>query len=363
MGELVRQKLGLYALVGALFWAAGATPARANDLFAIEQLDAEAELLVDSRILQGPRKDAPQVAFMMAGARLIVTGKVRKTPWYRVATRDGHLGFISGDAFRDPPGAARASSAAAPTGGATDEFQDCPTCPKMVALSPGSFTMGSNDSEISERPAHRATIRYRFAIGKHEVTVAQWAACASAGACTYKPKPTEAADREAMRNLSWEDAQQYVQWLSKTTGKTYRLPTEAEWEYAARGGTRTAYWWGDEPGAGNASCDGCGGEWNAKRPPLVGGLKPNPFGLHDMNGGVAEWTADCYARTYKGVPTDGSAFEEQSCLSRVVRGGSWRDKPDRIRSTSRTPFELNLPNARIGLRVAMTLADEKDAKK
>ena len=155
-----------------------------------------------------------------------------------------------------PPASAPAAATAPPKPAAEEappspspaanlsEVRDCKECPALIGLPPGSFTMGSNTDDPSERPAHRVTIANAFAIGKLEVTVEQWNVCADAGACPRIDANGAAAKDAPVRDVSWDDAQQYVKWLAKTTGKPYRLPTEAEWEYAARGGTTSRYWWG-----------------------------------------------------------------------------------------------------------------------
>src|SRR5262249_38251231 len=139
-----------------------------------------------------------------------------------------------------------------------------------------------------ESPRHPVTVKTPFAVGKFAVTFDEWDACVAAAAC---PKAGEPWGREKMPavNVTWEDAKQYVRWLSWLTGKEYRLLTEAEWEYAARAGTATRYYWGDEIGKGNANCDGCGSEWDGKQTAPVDSFKPNAFGLHDMAGNVWQW--------------------------------------------------------------------------
>ena len=131
-------------------------------------------------------------------------------------------------------------------------------------------------------------------------------------------------DDAPVTNISWSDARQYVAWLAETTGKAYRLPSEAEWEYAARGGTQTRYWWGDQFQPGMVNCKDCSDIPANDQPVKVGSLKPNPFGLFDMGGGVDQWVEDCWHKTYQGAPADGSAWVENECPSRVIRSGSWR---------------------------------------
>ena len=249
-----------------------------------------------------------------------------------------------------PAPAAPATPKAAVAG--VSETRDCASCPELVVLPAGSYTMGSNTSDPSERPAHRVTIAHPFAIGKYEVTLEQWNACADAGAC---PRLANGAARPAntpVRDISWDDAQQYVQWLSKQTGKSYRLPTEAEWEYAARGGTTSKFWWGEQMRKGMANCKECGEPWQQEGPAPVGSFAANPFGLHDVNGSVWEWVSDCWHNSYKGAPTDGHSWEEANCRVRVIRGGSWREGASYMPSTTRFKYDANVRHSQNGFRVA-----------
>lgn len=235
------------------------------------------------------------------------------------------------------------------------EIHDCKECPTLISLPPGSFIMGSNTDDLSERPAHRVTIANGFAIGKLEVTMEQWEACVGAGACARISANGNPAKDAPMRDVSWDDAQQYVKWLAKTTGKAYRLPTEAEWEYAARGGTATRYWWGQSMRAGTANCKECGDPWNATAPATAGSFAANPYKLHDMNGSVWEWVADCWHNSYKGAPADGHAWDEPICRVRVIRGGSWRDGAAYMMSTTRFKYDASVRQNQNGFRVARDL--------
>ena len=155
--------------------------------------------------------------------------------------------------------------------------------------------------------------------------------------------------------IRWSDAQAYVSWLSRQTGKPYRLPSESEWEYAARAGTGTKYHWGDRIGRNRSNCDGCGSEWDGSRTAPVGSFSPNAWGLHDMHGNVLEWAADCYNRSYAGAPTDGSAWLSGDCAGRVVRSGGWDSAPRFIRAAYRSRADPNFIVDVIGFRVALTL--------
>ncbi|CAD6542392.1 Hercynine oxygenase [Paraburkholderia kirstenboschensis] len=253
-----------------------------------------------------------------------------------------------------PPVAAAAQkpAARAPVAG---ESRDCAACPIMIALPAGSFLMGSSSDDPSEKPVHHVTIGAPFAIGKYEVTVEQWNACVAANACPKLTPETNANKTAPARDLSWDDAQQYVKWLSKTTGKPYRLPTEAEWEYADRGGTTTAYWWGDQMRKGNANCKDCGEPWHKEGPELAGSFAPNPYGLHDMNGSVWEWTADCWHNSYQSAPADGRAWESPTCDMRVIRGGSWREGSGYMLSATRFKYSAGVRQSQDGFRVVKEL--------
>ncbi|WP_292932596.1 SUMF1/EgtB/PvdO family nonheme iron enzyme [Noviherbaspirillum sp.] len=258
-----------------------------------------------------------------------------------------------------PPAAAKpAPPAAAPerpapsTAKAGGTIKDCPTCPDMVALPAADFTMGSNASDPSEKPAHHVSIATPFAIGKYEVTVAQWDACVEGGGCQPSPNGSGRPKNTPVRDVSWDDAQQYVKWLTKLSGKSYRLPTEAEWEYAARGGTTTRFWWGNQMQTGKANCKDCGEPWQQEGPTPVGSFAANPFGLHDMNGSVWEWVSDCWHNNYKGAPADGRSWDDAHCRVRVIRGGSWREGASYMPTTTRFKYDASVRHSQNGFRVA-----------
>ncbi|MGZ3159327.1 MAG: SUMF1/EgtB/PvdO family nonheme iron enzyme [Burkholderiaceae bacterium] len=253
-----------------------------------------------------------------------------------------------------PAPAATTSSGSSSGGSATggSDMQDCPTCPPMIALSAGEFVMGSNSDDPSEKPAHRVTIGTPFAIGKFEVTVDQWNACVAAGACPREASDANRPKNTPVRDVSWDDAQLYVKWLSTLSGKPYRLPTEAEWEYAVRGGTSTRFWWGDKMRTGTANCKECGDPWHQEGPEKVGSFSANPYGLYDMNGSVWEWVSDCWHNNYKNAPTDGHAWSEATCRVRVIRGGSWREGASYMTSTTRFKYDASVRHSQNGFRVA-----------
>ncbi|MGE0224451.1 MAG: SUMF1/EgtB/PvdO family nonheme iron enzyme [Acetobacteraceae bacterium] len=231
------------------------------------------------------------------------------------------------------------------------EFRDCPTCPLMARIDGGSYTMGLGGREPESMPPHRVDIR-SFAIGVTPVTVAQWKACAAGKACSGLPRIHVAQDETPVHGVSWDDALTYAAWLTRVTGRPYRLPTEAEWEYAARGGTTTRYWWGGSAGMALANCSDCGGDQNPRGPLPVRALKPNPFGLYDMLGGVAQWVEDCWVPNYHGAPNDGSARDGKNCQKHVLRGGSFRHTRDQITVTSRGNYDGPVRYIANGFRVA-----------
>jgi formylglycine-generating enzyme required for sulfatase activity len=263
-----------------------------------------------------------------------------------------------------------AAQAPAPQTGAT--LKDCDVCPELVVLPAGSFVMGSPESEeghsADESPLHRVTIARRLAVGKYEVTVAEWSACIADGACPGERAVGTGGERQPAVGVSWDDAQAYVAWLSRRTGKWYRLPSEAEWEYAARAGTTTAFHTGPAIGptqanvaakptgpAGGGFAGGFGVRPVARRTVPVGSYPPNAFGLYDVHGNVWEWVEDCVNDGYAGAPADGGAWTTGNCAKRVVRGGAWVDFPVGARSAIRSGLGPADRGRTLGLRVARTL--------
>jgi formylglycine-generating enzyme required for sulfatase activity len=246
-----------------------------------------------------------------------------------------------------------------------DTFKDCPECPEMVVVPAGSFIMGSPSTEKGrgkeEDPQHKVTIAKPFAVGKYTVTFAEWDACVVAGGCKHKPEDLgRGRGTRPIINVSWSDAtKEYLPWLSRKTGKTYRLLTEAEWEYAARAGTTTAYSWGNNVGKGQANCYGCGSQWDGKQPAPVGSFKPNAFGLYDMHGNVWQWVEDCKHENYNGAPPIDGAAWTTSCSqveNRVLRGGSWDSDPRSMRAADRNSGSAELRGSTEGFRLARTLS-------
>ncbi len=256
---------------------------------------------------------------------------------------------------------APAAPAAAVPGYPTGKvFRDCPDCPEMVVVPAGEFVMGSAVGDpgryANEDPQHRVTIARPFAVGRYEVTFVEWDACVAAGGCFRKPADSAwGRDRRPVVDVSWDDTQSYLAWLSKKTGKRYRLLSEAEWEYAARAGSSSAYPWGGGAGTNQANFWGSGSQWSGKQTAPVGSFAANAFGLHDLIGNVWEWVQDCYQDSYVGAPADGSAREGGKCEARVLRGGSWYIEPQDARSAFRYRLAPASRNYVSGFRLARTL--------
>ena len=298
-------------------------------------------------------------------------------------------------------------------------FRDCPSCPQMTVIPAGQFLMGSSDEDIKrdiqevpenfrtgstfltpgqldymahEQPQHPVTIEHAFALGTYPVTLGEFEAFVhetgyqASNGCTAPRNPHSQmpsagwqkpgwqgpgfaqSDQDPVVCVNWLDIQAYVNWLNskllsarnESVNQTrlathYRLPSEAEWEYAARAGTKTTRWWGDAIGANNANCKTCGSEWDAKRTGPVGSLQANPFGLYDMLGNVFEWTNDCWNVRYLGAPSNGQPWTSGDCTERVTRGGSWMSDSWVVRSASRARgFPIERYNY-VGFRVAKTI--------
>jgi formylglycine-generating enzyme required for sulfatase activity len=240
------------------------------------------------------------------------------------------------------------------------EFKECASgCPVMIVVPASKFTMGSPVNEAgrqtSEGPQHEVTIAEPLAVSRLEVTFEEWDACVAAAACPEIPDVWGRGHMPVI-NVSWVDAKNYVAWLMKLTGKPYRLLSEAEWEYCARPGAITRYSWGDEPGAGNANCNGCGTQWDLKQTAPVGSFKPNAFGLYDMHGNVWDWVEDSWHEAYVGAPTNGSAWlQGGQPVFRVIRGGSWRNGSELLRAAVRERRNINVRFDTLGFRVGRTL--------
>jgi len=238
-------------------------------------------------------------------------------------------------------------------------FRDCADCPEMVVIPAGEFRMGSADGGSDETPVRTVRINYQLAVGKHEVTWAESEACVSDGGCGGH-RPSDRGWGKGSRpviNVSWNDAQAYVQWLSRKTGERYRLLSEAEWEYVARSGTSARFSWGDgDPTCSRGASNGANFiSCSSDRTEPVGFSAANAFGLYDLHGNVWEWVEDCYENSYSGAPTDGSARDASDCSRRVLRGGSWSSGPNWLRSAVRYRLILRFRYSNVGFRVARTL--------
>lgn len=234
------------------------------------------------------------------------------------------------------------------------EFTDCPNCPVMIRIAAGVFTMGEGAKLPEALPQHRVAVG-AFAIARYPVTIAEWKTCVIDGSCKSMPRMATADARVPVHNVSWDDANQFIGWLSRIAGQKYRLPSESEWEYAARGGTRSRYWWGEAVGVSLANCEDCGGTQNPRAPMAVDLYKPNPFGLVGMLGGVAQWTADCWFPNYQGAPADGAPRDLKGCDKRVLRGGSFRNGHDDVTVTARNNYDQSVRYQLNGFRVARDL--------
>jgi formylglycine-generating enzyme required for sulfatase activity len=229
--------------------------------------------------------------------------------------------------------------------------------PEMVIVPAGSFYMGSKYTETGARddefPRHRVTIAQPFAISRYPVTFDDYDRyCVAIG----KDKPDERGWGRGKRpviNVLWDEAQDYCAWLTEQTGQPYRLPTEAEWEYAARAGTDTAYWWGDTLGVKRANGYDSGSQWSGQQTSPVGSFPANPFGLYDTSGNVWEWVQDRWHDNYQAAPTDGSAWETGSSEYRVVRGGSWGNRTVNLRCAFRLGYLPYTRNNNLGFRLVL----------
>jgi formylglycine-generating enzyme required for sulfatase activity len=248
--------------------------------------------------------------------------------------------------------------------GSGQSFRDCDDCPEMVVVPAGTFVMGALNSEREpdeqstphhEGPQRRVTISQEFAVGKFEVTFAEWDACVAAGGCKKADDKGWGRANRPVINVLWREAKEYATWLSRKSGRSYRLPSEAEWEYAARAGTNTKFAWGNDPGTGNANCFGCGSRWDKKQTAPVGSFRPNAFGLHDMHGNVSEWVEDCWNVDYVGAKSNQSARLTGMCNLRVLRGGSWSLFPSHMRAASRHIDAATVRQDTVGFRLARTL--------
>ena len=225
---------------------------------------------------------------------------------------------------------------------------------EMVAIPGGTFRMGdlSGEDRRNERPVHSVTVP-AFEMGKHEVTYAQWHACTADGGCRVIPNRSGRRwNKRPVTNISWDNIQGFIRWLNSKTGGKFRLPTEAEWEYAVRAGSTTEYSWGNSIGSNRANCDGCGSRWDDETTAPVGSFTANAWGLHDMHGNLHEWVQDCWHWNYEGAPSDGRAWMSEKCNVSVFRGGAMDNSPRFLRSAYRYWDTRSDGYRNIGFRLA-----------
>jgi len=310
-----------------------------------------------------------KIEFIAGGGTYIaqVSGTQKTTGDYAIAVRNSTtatrkyapglaLPRVIPPQFVEGVSASTAPLSGRPLPAAGSSVKDCAECPELVVVKTGSFFMGSSAEEeghqANEGPRHQVRIAQPFAIGKYEVTLDEWDTCVKENGCGRVIDVNNwGRGRRPAFGISWSMANQYVRWLRRKTGQNYYLPSEAEWEYAARAGTTTPW------NTGSALITDDANIMNALgRTVPVGSYPANAFGLHDTHGNVSEWVADCYEIGYFGTPRDGSAMAMKGCQARVFRGGSYFGLPPFQRSSNRgDPVPFNELSPRAGLRVARSL--------
>jgi len=382
----------------ALLGVATDAPAQVAALapaFEVKALEDTLYTLKNANVRSGPGTEYEQVERLEAGAEVEVTGQVEGADWLRIALAGGRTAFIYAPLLgdRQPSPAQPAVGVFPETPKPGESSKDCDVCPEMVTVPAGTFQMGSPSYEEGrnevEGPVHQVTIPRDFAVGKYEVTKAEYAAFVSAtgyaggSSCrtdeggkwedrsgrSWRDPGFRQSERDPAVCISWDDARAYTEWLTRQTGKAYRLLSEAEWEYAARAGTTTARSWGSDSASAcgyanvhdstsksvngftweNHACDD-----GVAQTAAAGSYQANAFGLHDMLGNVWEWTADCWNDSYAGAPSDGSAWTGGNCEKRVLRGGSWVSEPRDVRSAYRIRLGSGGRSNGLGFRVART---------
>ena len=238
-------------------------------------------------------------------------------------------------------------------------FTDCEGCPEMARIPAGKFTMGSPTSEMyrGAEAQHQVTLP-AFALSKYEITFDEWDACVADGGCGgYRPEDNGwGRGKNPVINISWTDAKAYAEWLARKTGKPYRLPSESEWEYAARAGTTTSFSFGETITADQVNYDASPNGQKRERTTPVGSFPANAFGVHDMHGNVWEWIEDCWSDEYTAeTPANGAPFTRENCQGHVMRGGSWEDYQGEARSAARVGAFTDDAFPSDGFRVALSL--------
>lgn len=236
-----------------------------------------------------------------------------------------------------------------------DRLGDGTPAPTMIVLEGGTFQMGAlSTSNEDFSPPRMVTVR-PFMLGAHEVTFIDYDRFAKATGRPLPPDPGWGRERHPVVGITWEEARDYAAWLAQQTGRRYRLPSEAEWEYAARAGTTTPFWWGTEVGRNRAACFDCGSPWDNRSTAPVMSFAANPFGLYEMTGNAMEWVADCYQPNYQGAPSDGSPLLTGDCSRRVARGGAFNRPASMMRSFARAAYPPETRLNMLGFRVACDL--------
>lgn len=237
-----------------------------------------------------------------------------------------------------------------------DIFRDCVGCPDMIAVPAGSYQMGSDFGAADELPIHEVSIDKSFAVGIFELSFAEWDACVLRGSCSDSVFDNGwGRNQRPVINVTWDQAQTYVGWLSSETGESYRLLTESEWEYVARADSNGEYWWGDFFQVDMAVCEGCLNDWANESTKEVGAYRANSFGLYDIAGNVSEWVQDCWHSDYESAPSNADVWLAESagdCAKAPIRGGSWLSNTEYMRAAKRAQFDRNSASMSIGFRVA-----------
>jgi formylglycine-generating enzyme required for sulfatase activity len=307
---------------------------------------------INPRLAQAPQSPAPRPA-----SPPVLDEALETRFWNSIKDSDraGDLRLYL-DAFPDGRYAALARAKLQQITGkkstpASDVIRDCPECPELALIPAGTFNMGSTEMFPFEGPVHQVTIGKAFYLGRREVSVDEWKACVIDGGCADRPaSQADESGTSPATNLDWNDAQHYVAWLTRKNGQLYRLPSESEWEYSARAGTVTPYYWGKTLEKDRANCLGCTSERIGKATP-AGTYPANNFGLYDMAGNAAEWVQDCWNDSYKLAPADGSAWNKPRCQERVLRGGSFNNDPRYMRSAARFKYDFDVRYYTNGFRV------------
>jgi len=237
---------------------------------------------------------------------------------------------------------------------AGDKLKHCSSCPEMIVIPAGSFQMGSNQGNLDEKPVHRVVLLKPLAVGMAEITWDNYQPCINARVCKNDEDEGWGKGDRPVINVSWNDIQTYIKWLNDKTSQKYRLPSEAEWEYAARAGSSTKYFWGNNIGNDQANCNGCFSQWGASQTAPVKSYQANDFGLYDMHGNVWEWTGDCWSDNYHGAPNNGAVWEAGDCTKRVLRGSSWNFEPVHLRSANRHWNAVNSRYDNTGFRLVLS---------